>query len=83
MELAFVEMSVGRAESAERRIREALEFLTQIANVWYKSIAEGLLCEAIYPQDRPREFLRRADALATATLMTDRYHLIRHHVVQA
>ncbi len=83
MEFTFVEVIVGRAESAERRVREALQFFTQIANVWYMNIAEGLLCEAIYAQDRPREFLRRADALATATLMTDRHHLIRRQVVQA
>ena len=82
MELTFVELTVGRAESAERRLREALQFFTQIANVWYMNIAEGLLCEAIYAQDRPREFLRRADALAAATLMTDRHHLIRRQVVQ-
>jgi len=83
MELAFVELSVGRAESAERRLREALQFFTQIGNVWYMSITEGFLCEAIYAQDRPREFLRRADAFGASTLMTDRHNLIRRQVVQA
>ena len=57
MELAFVELVVGRAESAERRLQEALQFFTQIANVWYMNIAQGVLCEAVYAQDRPREFL--------------------------
>jgi len=83
MELSFVEMWVGRAESGERRIREALEFFTQTANVWYASVAEMYLCEAIYAQDRPREFLRRADAFEASTLMTDRHNLIRRQVVQA
>jgi tetratricopeptide (TPR) repeat protein len=82
MELSFVELSVGRVESAERRLREALQFFTQIANVWYMSITEGFLCEAIYAQDRPREFLRRADAFGVSTLMTDRHILIRRQVVQ-
>jgi hypothetical protein len=83
MELAIFELSVGRAESAERRLREALQFFTQIANVWYMSVTEGFLCEAIYAQDRPREFLRRADAFGASTLMTDRHNLIRRQVVQA
>jgi class 3 adenylate cyclase/tetratricopeptide (TPR) repeat protein len=83
MELAFVELSVGRAESAERRLREALEFFTRIANVWYMSVAEGFLCEAVYAQGRTREFLRRADAFGASMLMTDRHNLIRRQVVQA
>jgi tetratricopeptide (TPR) repeat protein len=83
MELTFVELSVGRVESAERRLREALQFFTQIANVWYMSVTEGFLCEAIFAQDRPREFLRRADAFGASTLMTDRHNLIRRQIVQA
>jgi tetratricopeptide (TPR) repeat protein len=83
MELSFVELSVGRAESAERRLREALQFFEQIANVWYMSVTEGFLCEAIYAQDQPREFLRRADAFGASSLMTDRHNLIRRQVVQA
>ncbi len=83
MELSFVELSVGRGESAERRLREALQFFTQIANIWYMNIAEGYLCESIYAQGRTREFLRRADAFVASTLMTDRHHLIRRQVVQS
>ena len=47
------------------------------------SVTEGFLCEAIYAQDRPREFLRRADAFGASTLMTDRHNLIRRQIVQA
>ena len=35
MEIAFVETSVGKAEAAERRLREAREFLAPIGNVWW------------------------------------------------
>ena len=83
MELSFVELLGGRAESAERRLREAQEFFTQTANVWYASVAEMFLCEAVYAQGRPREFLRRADAFEISTLMTDRHNLIRRQVVRA
>jgi class 3 adenylate cyclase/predicted ATPase len=83
MEIAFVELWVGRAEAAERRLREAHQFFTQIANVWYMSVAEGFLCEAVYAQDRPREFLRLADGFAASTLMTDRHNLVKRHVMQS
>jgi hypothetical protein len=83
MEIAFVELWIGRAEAAERRLREAQQFLTRIANVWYMSITEEFLCEAVYAQDRPREFLRLADAFAGSTLMTDRQNLVKRQVVQS
>jgi len=83
MEIAFVELSVGRAEAAERRLREAQQFFTQIANVWYMSVTDGFLCEAVYAQDRPREFLRLADAFAASSLMTDRFYLVKRQVVLA
>jgi hypothetical protein len=83
MELSFVEIWVGRPESAERRLHEALEFFTRTANVWYESVAEMYLCEAIHAQGRRPEFLRRADAFEASTLMTDRHNLIRRQVVQA
>jgi class 3 adenylate cyclase/tetratricopeptide (TPR) repeat protein len=83
MELSFVELAVGRAESAERRLRESLQFFTGIANVWYMSVTEGFLCEAIYSQGRRQEFLRRADTFTASTLMGDRHHLIRRQIVQA
>jgi tetratricopeptide (TPR) repeat protein len=83
MEIAFVELWTGRAEAAERRIREARQFFTQIGNVWYMSVADEYLCEAVYAQDRPREFLRLADAFAASTLMTDRHNLVKRQLVLA
>jgi class 3 adenylate cyclase len=83
MEIGFVELWLGRAEAAERRFREAHQFFTDIANIWYISVTEQFLCEAVYAQDRRREFLRLADAFAASTLMTDRHNLIRRQVVQS
>ena len=83
MMFAFVELWAGRAEAAERRLREAQQFFTQTGNVWYVSIADGYLCEAVYAQDRPREFLRLADAFAASSLMTDRHNLVKRQVVVA
>jgi class 3 adenylate cyclase len=83
MEIAFVELWAGRAEAAERRLRGAQQFFTQIANVWYMSVADAYLCEAMYAQDRPREFLRLADAFAASSLMTDRHNLVKRQVMLA
>jgi len=83
MEIAFVELWVGRPEAAERRLREAQQFFTQIANVWYMSVVDEFLCEAVYAQDRPREFLRLADAFVASSLMTDRHNLVKRQVVLA
>jgi hypothetical protein len=83
MEIAFVELWAGRAEAAERRLREAQQFFTQIGNVWYMSVADEYLCEAVYAQDRPREFLRLADAFAASSLMTDRHNLVKRQVMLA
>ena len=68
---------------AERRLREARPFFAQIGNVWYMSVADEYLCEAVFAQDRPREFLRLADAFAASSLMTDRHNLIKRQVVAA
>ena len=83
MEIAFVELWAGRAEAAERRLREARQFFAPIGNVWYMSVADEYLCEAVYAQDRPREFLRLADAFAASSLMTDRHNLIKRQVMLA
>ena len=83
MEIAMVELSVGRAEAAERRIREAREFFVAIGNLWYISIADEFLCAAVGAQDRPREFLRLADAFAATVLVTDRENLIKRQLVLA
>jgi len=80
-EIGFVELWAGQAGAAERRLREARQFFAQIGNVWYMSVADEYLCEAVHAQDRPREFLRLADAFVASSLMTDRHNLIKRQVV--
>ena len=46
-------------------------------------MADGFLCEAVGAQDRPREFLRLADAFAASVQMTDRATLIRRQLLLA
>ena len=43
MEIALVELWAGRAEAAERRLREARQFFVPIGNVWYMSAADQYL----------------------------------------
>lgn len=83
MEYAFVELWVGRAEAAERRLRESLQFFSQTGNVWYGTIAAAYLCDAVYAQDRPREFLRLADELAVSSVMPARHNLIKRQMTLA
>ena len=47
------------------------------------SVVDEFLCEAVYAQDRPREFLRLADAFVASSLMTDRHNLVKRQVVLA
>jgi class 3 adenylate cyclase/tetratricopeptide (TPR) repeat protein len=81
--IASVETSVGTAEAAERRLREAREFLAPLGNVWWLRLVDGFLCEAVGAQDRPSEFLRLADAFATSVLLTDRGTLIERQLLLA
>jgi class 3 adenylate cyclase/tetratricopeptide (TPR) repeat protein len=81
--IASVEISVGKAEAAERRLREAREFLAPIGNIWQVDLVDSYLCEAVGAQDRPREFLRLTDAFTTSVQMTDRHTLIRGQLVLA
>jgi class 3 adenylate cyclase/tetratricopeptide (TPR) repeat protein len=81
--IATVEISVGKAEAAERRLREAREFLAAIGNIWQVDLVDSYLCEAVGAQDRPREFLRLTDAFTTSVQMTDRHTLIRGQLMLA
>ena len=81
--IAFVEISVGKAEAAERRLREAREFLATIGNIWWVALVDEFLCEAVRAQDRPREFLRLADAFEASVPLTDRGTLIRRQLLLA
>ena len=81
--IAFVEISVGKAEAAERRLREAREFLAAIGNIWWVALVDEFLCEAVRAQDRPREFIRLADAFEASVPLTDRGTLIRRQLLLA
>ena len=81
--LASVETSVGMAEAAERRLREAREFLAPLGNVWWLRLVDGFLCEAVRAQDRPGEFLRLADTFAASVLLTDRGTRIERQLLVA
>jgi len=81
--IASVETSVGMAEAAERRLREAREVLAPLGNIWWLRLVDGFLCEAVRAQDRPREFLRLADAFAASVLLTDRGTLIERQLLLA
>ena len=81
--IASVEISVGNAEAAERRLREAKEFLAPLGDVWWLRLVDGFLCEAVRAQDRPREFLRLADTFATSVQLTDRGTLIERQLLLA
>ncbi len=83
LEVAIVEMSVGRAEAAELRIREARDFFVATGNLWYVSIADGFLCDAVGEQNRPSAFLKLADAFAATVLMNDLHSLIKRHLILA
>ena len=81
--IAFVEISVGKVEAAERRLRDAREFLAAIGNIWWVALVDEFLCEAVRAQDRPREFLRLADAFEASVPLTDRGTLIRRQLLLA
>jgi len=84
LSIAIVEISAGEADGAERRLLEAREFFVSVGNVWYTSIADEFLCEAVGAQDRPRDFLRLADAFATSVVVVpDRQNLIKRQVTLA
>ena len=84
LSIAIVEISVGKADWAERRLREAREFFVSVGNVWYTSIADEFLCEAVGAQDRPGEFLQLADAFtASAVTVPDRQNLTKRQVALA
>jgi class 3 adenylate cyclase len=83
LSIAAVELSVGRAEAAERRLREAREFLAAIGNVWWVDIVDAYLCEAVGAQDRPREFLRLADAFEASVPVADPELLVGRQLVLA
>jgi hypothetical protein len=78
-----VETSVGHPEQGEQRLREARATLAGFGDIWWCEAADATLCMAIGAQDRPREFLRLADALEQSALVPSRQIVIRRNIVQA
>ena len=74
---------MGKAEAAERRLRDAREFLAALGQIWWVVLVDEFLCEAVRAQDRPREFLRLADAFEASVPLTDRGTLIRRQLLLA
>jgi len=78
-----VETSVGNPEQGEQRLREARATLAGFGDIWWCETVDAALCMAVAAQDRPREFLRLADALEQSVLVPDRQMVIRRNIVQA
>lgn len=83
IELAIAEIWAGNPGSAERRLREAREILAPLGFIWWVDGLDGVLCAAVEAQDRPREFLRLADAFEASVSFLDRDNSIRRQLVRA
>ncbi len=81
--IAGPEIWAGDAEAAERRLREAREVLAALGDIWWIATLDSSLCLAVGAQDRPREFLRLADALEASTPVADPQILTRRSLVRA
>jgi len=77
LEIAIMELAVGQAGAAERRLRGAREYFVATGNLWYTSIADGFLCESIGAQGRREDYLRLADAFAATPVVNDPFDLIK------
>ena len=51
--------------------------------LWWISAADCTLCSAVWAQERPREFLRQADALEISAFVADRAISIRRQSTRA
>ena len=78
-----VETSVGKSEQGEQRLREARATLAGFGDIWWCEVVDATLCMAVGAQDRPREFLRLADALEQSVLVPSRQIVIQRNIVQA
>ena len=78
-----VETSVGHPEQGEQRLREARATLAGFGDIWWCEVVDATLCMAVGAQDRPREFLRLADALEQSVLVPSRQIVIQRNIVQA
>jgi class 3 adenylate cyclase len=81
--MAMVEIWAGRAEVGERLLRDAREVLAALGDIWWVGTLDTFLCVAVGAQERPREFLRLADALEASPSVADPQILTRRSVVRA
>jgi hypothetical protein len=81
--IANAEIWAGDAEAAERRLHEARDVLAALGDIWWIATLDSSLCMAVAAQDRPREFLRMADAFEATAPVPDRQILIRRNLVRA
>jgi len=81
--IAEAEVWAGAPEVGERRLREAREVLASGGDNWSMSWVDGLMCSAVWAQDRAREFLRLADAFEASAFVADRAIRIRRQTIRA
>ena len=83
LQIGIVETSGGDAAGGETRLREARDVLAGFGDIWFVSTADGHLCTAVAAQERPREFLRLADAFDESLFVPDRQTLIRRSLMRS
>jgi hypothetical protein len=81
--IANAEIWAGDAEGTERRLHQARGVLAALGDIWWIATLDSSLCMAVAAQDRPREFLRLADAFEATAPVPDRQILIRRNLVRA
>jgi hypothetical protein len=81
--IANAEIWAGDPEGAERRLHEARGVLAALGDIWWIATLDSSLCMAVAAQDRPRAFLRLADAFEATAPVPDRQILIRRNLVRA
>jgi class 3 adenylate cyclase len=83
LQIGIVEISAGDAAGGETRLREARDVLAGLGDIWFVSTLDGHLCTAVAVQERPREFLRLADAFDESLFVPDRQTLIRRSLMRS
>jgi hypothetical protein len=83
IQLALIETSIGRAEAAERRLREAREVLVTLGDIWWIQSLDAELCTAVGAQGRTQDFLRLVDAFDASVPVSDRQVQVRRSLLRA
>jgi hypothetical protein len=81
--VAYLEILAGSPQAGERRLREAREILAPLGFIWWLDSVDAYLCAAVAAQDRPRDFLRLANAFEASVTLLDRDISVRRHLVRA